>query len=192
MPKTKRQQGSQSQQINASPSTVSLEISHNSTKSGNDVWNKAHDSAILAMARRSINYLIMAKLKGHKRVVQRADTAWRRLPYKKDLKTLTTDKGCEFSAHGWDYGKTWSAGILNWRIFVLEERSRWKHQHTVKATNTIRKEWSLAAWRIRELPPFKRRPIEDGKNNWKFPHQRKSSATFILNIALADWPYNFV
>ena len=113
MPKTKRQQGSQSQQIDASPSTVSLEISHNSTKSGNDVWNKAHDSAILAMARRSINYLIMAKLKGHKRVVQRADTAWRRLPYKKDLKTLTTDKGCEFSAHGWDYGKTWSAGILN-------------------------------------------------------------------------------
>ncbi len=68
-----------------------------------DLIVDGNSNAILTMIERSTNFLVMAKLKDGKNAPLLAKTVWRLpLPYKgENLKTITTDNGCEFAAHEW-------------------------------------------------------------------------------------------
>ena len=65
-----------------------------------DLIVDAHNHTILTIVERSTNMLFMTKL-AHGKKSEPLAKAVRRLllPYKKHIKTITTDKGPEFAAH---------------------------------------------------------------------------------------------
>ena len=65
-----------------------------------DLIVDAHNHAILTFVERSTNMLFMTKLVHGKKSEPLAKAVRRLLlPYKKHIKTITTDKGPEFAAH---------------------------------------------------------------------------------------------
>lgn len=60
----------------------------------------SHGHAILTLTERSTNFILMEKLPQGRKAVPAAQTVVRLLfPYRLSLQTITTDNGCEFSAH---------------------------------------------------------------------------------------------
>lgn len=60
----------------------------------------SHGHAILTLTERSTNFLLMERLKYGRKAQQCASTVVRLLfPYREQVKTITTDNGCEFAAH---------------------------------------------------------------------------------------------
>ena len=85
--------------VGTSQSTLSRELRRNSTRSGKYIWFKAHDRA-MERRKRSTNMLFMTKLAHGKKAEPLAKEVRRLLlPYKKRIKTITTDNGPEFAAH---------------------------------------------------------------------------------------------
>ena len=64
-----------------------------------DLIVDAHNHAILTIVERSTNMLFMSKLAHGKKSEPLAKAVRRLLPYKKHIKTITTDNGPEFAAH---------------------------------------------------------------------------------------------
>ena len=88
-------------------------------------------NAILTMIERSTNYLLMAKLKDGKKAMPLAKTVRRLLlPYKKTLKTITTDNGSEFAAHEWITDK------LGVQVYFMDSYSSWQ-KGAVENTNKL-------------------------------------------------------
>ena len=60
----------------------------------------SYGHAILTLTERSTNFILMEKLPQGRKAMPVAQTVARLLfPYRKTLKTITTDNGCEFAAH---------------------------------------------------------------------------------------------
>ncbi|MFT8029279.1 IS30 family transposase, partial [Salmonella enterica subsp. enterica serovar Enteritidis] len=60
----------------------------------------SHGHAILTLTERSTNFILMERLKEGRKAVPTAKAVVRLLlPYRKHVKTITTDNGCEFAAH---------------------------------------------------------------------------------------------
>lgn len=60
----------------------------------------SYGHAILTLTERSTNFILMEKLPHGRKAMPVAQTVARLLfPYRKSLKTITTDNGCEFAAH---------------------------------------------------------------------------------------------
>ena len=60
----------------------------------------SHGHAILTLTERSTNFLLMERLKYGRKALQCARTVVRLLfPYREQVRTITTDNGCEFAAH---------------------------------------------------------------------------------------------
>ena len=60
----------------------------------------AHGHAILTLTERSTNFILMERLKEGRKAAPTAKAVVRLLlPYRKYVKTITTDNGCEFAAH---------------------------------------------------------------------------------------------
>ena len=64
-----------------------------------DLIVDAHNHAILTIVERSTNMLFMTKLAHEKKSEPLTKAVRRLLPYKKHIKTITTDNGPEFAAH---------------------------------------------------------------------------------------------
>ena len=64
-----------------------------------DLIVDAHNHAILTIVARSTNMLFMTKLAHEKKSEPLTKAVRRLLPYKKHIKTITTDNGPEFAAH---------------------------------------------------------------------------------------------
>ena len=64
-----------------------------------DLIVDSHNHAILTIAERSTNMLFMTKLAHGEKSEPLAKAVRRLLPYKKHIKTITTDNGPEFAAH---------------------------------------------------------------------------------------------
>ncbi len=84
--------------VGISQSTLSRELKRNSSLSGKYVWFKAHDKT-MERRKRSTNMLFMTKLPHGKKSGPLAREVRRLLPYRKHVKTITTDNGPEFAAH---------------------------------------------------------------------------------------------
>ena len=60
----------------------------------------SYGHAILTLTERSTNFILMERLKEGRKAVTTAKTVVRLLfPYRKYVRTITTDNGCEFAAH---------------------------------------------------------------------------------------------
>ena len=82
--------------VGISQSTLSRELKRNGSPSDKYVWFKAHDKAMEC----STNMLFMTKLPHGKKSGPLVRKARRLLlPYRKHVKTITTDNGPEFAAH---------------------------------------------------------------------------------------------
>ncbi|MBW4725762.1 IS30 family transposase [Prevotella nigrescens] len=81
--------------VGISQSTLSRELKRNGSPSDKYVWFKAHDKAM----ERSTNMLFMTKLPHGKKSGPLAREVRRLLPYRKHIKTITTDNGPGFAAH---------------------------------------------------------------------------------------------
>ena len=99
--------------------------------------------AILTMIERSINFLLMAKLKHGKKALSLAKTVWRLLlPYKGDkLLTITTDNGSEFAEHEWiskylgGVPVYFTDSCSSWQKGAVENTNKLIRQYIPKGTN---------------------------------------------------------
>lgn len=100
----------------------------------------SYGHAILTLTERSTNFILMERLKEGRKAVPTAKTVVRLLfPYRKDVKTITTDNGCEFAAH-LDITK----GLTGKRedkviVYFADSYSAWQKGSIENANKLIRK-----------------------------------------------------
>jgi len=105
------------------------------------VIGKGQRSAILPLCARRMNYLIMERLPHVKNPEKVAETVTRLLrPYRKNVLTITTDNGVEFSRHRKiaDALKTtvyFAAGYASWQKGAIENTNKLIRQYILKWTD---------------------------------------------------------
>ena len=96
-----------------------------------DLIMDKNQNAILTLAERSTDRLLMEKLKHGKQKLPLAKVAWKLLlPYRGEgLLTITTDNGSEFAAQQWLSKKTVRSNhLLHGRLFLVAKRKHRKHE----------------------------------------------------------------
>ena len=100
----------------------------------------SYGHAILTLTGRSTNFILMERLKEGRKAVPTAKTVVRMLfPYRKHVRTITTDNGCEFAAHlDITKGLTTKGGnkVI---VFFADSYSAWQKGTIENANKLIRK-----------------------------------------------------
>ena len=100
----------------------------------------SYGHAILTLTERSTNFILMERLKEGRKAVPTAKTVVRLLfPYRKYVKTITTDNGCEFAAHlDITKGLTTKSGdkVI---VYFADSYSAWQKGAIENANKLIRK-----------------------------------------------------
>ena len=96
--------------------------------------------AIVTLTERSTNFLLMAKLPEGRKALPTAKTVIRLLyPYKKYVKTITTDNGCEFAAHLEITKKLSSKNSDKVIVYFADSYCSWQKGAIENANKLIRK-----------------------------------------------------
>lgn len=96
--------------------------------------------AMLTLTERSTNFIIMEKLKGGRKAVPTAQAVVRLLfPYRKSLKTITTDNGCEFAAHQMISEGLSVKGMDKICVYFADSYCSWQKGAIENANKLIRK-----------------------------------------------------
>lgn len=96
--------------------------------------------AIVTLTKRSTNFLLMAKLPEGRKALPTAKTVIRLLyPYKKYVKTITTDNGCEFAAHLEITKKLSSKNSDKVIVYFADSYCSWQKGAIENANKLIRK-----------------------------------------------------
>ena len=100
----------------------------------------AHGHAILTLTERSTNFILMERLKEGRKAVPTAKAVVRLLlPYRKHVKTITTDNGCEFAAHMEITKGLAVKGEGNAVVYFADSYSAWQKGAIENANKLIRK-----------------------------------------------------
>ena len=145
----------------------------------------SYGHAIVTLTERSTNFILMERLPQGRKAMPTAKTVVRLLfPYRKYIKTITTDNGCEFAAH-LEITKALSLkGHVPITVYFADSYSSWQKGAIENANKLIRKYIpkksnfnDFSDKRIREIQKIiNRRPRE--KLNFDSPLRR-----FFANIA---------
>lgn len=97
------------------------------------IVGKDNKGAIVTLTERKTNFVLMERLRHGKNAVEAAKVIVRLLlPYKKHVKTITTDNGSEFSAH------TYVSEKIKAPVFFADPYSSWQKGSIENANKLIR------------------------------------------------------
>ena len=100
----------------------------------------SYGHAILTLTERSTNFILMERLKEGRKAVPTAKTVVRLLfPYRKYVKTITTDNGCEFAAHLDITKGLTTKGEDKVIVYFADSYSAWQKGAIENANKLIRK-----------------------------------------------------
>ena len=100
----------------------------------------AHGHAILTLTERSTNFILIERLKEGRKAAPTAKAVVRLLlPYRKHVKTITTDNGCEFAAHMEITKGLAVKGEGNAVVYFADSYSAWQKGAIENANKLIRK-----------------------------------------------------
>ena len=100
----------------------------------------SHGHAILTLTERSTNFILMERLKQGRKAVPTAGEVVRLLfPYRKQVKTITTDNGCEFAAHQNITKGLTPKGGKKVIVYFADSCSAWQKGSIENANKLIRK-----------------------------------------------------
>ena len=139
-----------------------------------DLIVDAHNHAILTIEERSTNMLFMTKL-AHGKKSEPLAKAVRRLllPYKKHIKTITTDNGPEFAAH------KLITKYLGAVVYFADPYASWQ-KGAIENTNSSDSifQSTLISMRlpIKRLRVYRRKSTVDPDKNLSLKHQKQSSS----------------
>lgn len=100
----------------------------------------AHGHAILTLTERYTNFILMERLKEGRKAMPTAKAVVRLLfPYRKHVKTITTDNGCEFAAHRAITRGLTVKGRDKVVVYFADSYSAWQKGAIENANKLIRK-----------------------------------------------------
>lgn len=100
----------------------------------------SYGHAILTLTERSTNFILMERLPNGRKAMPVARTVARLLfPYRKTLKTITTDNGCEFAAHLEITRRLSMKGKEKVTVYFADSYSSWQKGAIENANKLIRK-----------------------------------------------------
>ena len=150
----------------------------------------SYGHAILTLTERSTNFILMERLKEGRKAVTTAKTVVRLLfPYRKYVRTITTDNGCEFAAHlDITKGLTIKGGdkVI---VYFADSYSAWQKGAIENANKLIRsislKRLILTTLRMLTSRKFSTNSIEGQEKSYNLIHLNCVFSKIFCNVALA-------
>ena len=150
----------------------------------------SYGHAILTLTERSTNFILMERLKEGRKAVPTAKTVVRLLfPYRKYVRTITTDNGCEFAAHlDITKGLTTKGGdkVI---VYFADSYSAWQKGTIENANKLIRKyipkKLILTILRMYTSRKFSTNSIEGQEKSYNLIHLNCAFSKIFCNVALA-------
>ena len=146
--------------------------------------------AILTLTERSTNFILMERFTEGRKALPTAKAVARLLfPYRKTLKTITTDNGCEFVAHLEITRRLSLKGREKVVVYFTDAYSSWQKGAIENANKLIRryipKQADFDSFTDAKSRPYSINSTKGRGKNWTSPHQSNVSSAIYDNFALA-------
>ena len=144
----------------------------------------AKGHAILTLTERSTNFILMERLKEGRKALPTAKAVVRLLfPYRRSLKTITTDNGCEFAAHLEITRKLSMKGREKVTVYFADTYCAWQKGAIENANKLIRR-YITKKEDFNRIPDAKIKAIQHKLN--RRPREKLDFCSFITLHLLVD------